>query len=166
MNVRILSLFDEDPVEIPKETPEKKKRTPKKEKVAETYEESDENTPEPAAKATKIAAGESGTTKNYYAIGEIAKMFKVRTSHIRFWTIQFALKMRTNRKGDRLYTPENIEQLKLIHHLVKIQGFTIAGAKAKMKELKNTNLEELQKSNIINTLKALRETLLQLRRQI
>ncbi|MGC4058855.1 MAG: MerR family transcriptional regulator [Chitinophagaceae bacterium] len=166
MNVRILSLFDEDPVEIPKETPEKKKRTPQKEKVAEVAEVPEENTPESATKATKTSASESGTTKNYYAIGEIAKMFKVRTSHIRFWTIQFALKMRTNRKGDRLYTPENIEQLKLIHHLVKIQGFTIAGAKAKMKELKNTNLEELQKSNIINTLKALRETLLQLRRQV
>lgn len=163
MNVRILSLFDDEPMETPKETPEKKPRAPKKEvkQVEDHHEDSVVAEAPPKSKRS-----EELTTKNYYAIGEIAKMFKVRTSHIRFWTIQFALKMRTNRKGDRLYTPENIEQLKLIHHLVKVQGFTIAGAKAKMKELKHTNMEEFQKNNIINTLKSLRETLLQLRAQI
>lgn len=162
MNVRILSLFDEDPIEIPKETPEKKVRAPKKE--AKPTAPVDESVVADAAAVR--SRKDDAAAKNYYAIGEIAKMFKVRTSHIRFWTIQFALKMRTNRKGDRLYTPENIEQLKLIHHLVKVQGFTIAGAKAKMKELKHTNMEELQKNNIINTLKSLREILLQLRAQI
>lgn len=163
MNVRILSLFDEEPIEIPKETPVKKSRAPQKEVSPETPTASDSVWVKPAPKSVRP---EESAGKNYYSIGEIAKMFKVRTSHIRFWTIQFALKMRTNRKGDRLYTPENIEQLKLIHHLVKVQGFTIAGAKAKMKELKHTNMEELQKNNIINTLKSLRETLLQLRAQI
>jgi DNA-binding transcriptional MerR regulator len=162
MNVRMLSLFDEEPLEIPKETPEKKPRAPRKESKAEITSEKTAELKETVSKQSK----EDASGKNYYAIGEIAKMFKVRTSHIRFWTIQFALKMRTNRKGDRLYTPENIEQLKLIHHLVKVQGFTIAGAKAKMKELKHTNMEELQKNNIINTLKSLRDTLINLRTQI
>lgn len=157
----MLSLFDEEPLEIPKETPEKKPRAPRKETKAEIASEKTEPKATVSKQSKEDAAG-----KNYYAIGEIAKMFKVRTSHIRFWTIQFALKMRTNRKGDRLYTPENIEQLKLIHHLVKVQGFTIAGAKAKMKELKHTNMEELQKNNIINTLKSLRDTLINLRTQI
>jgi len=76
------------------------------------------------------------------------------------------MKVRTTRKGDRLYTPENIEQLRVIHHLVKEQGYTIAGAKTKLKELKNVNLEDLQKNTVIGSLKALRETLIALRNQI
>lgn len=75
----------------------------------------------------------------YYTIGEVATLFNVNVSHIRFWTTEFKLKVRTTRKGDRLYNPENIARLRLIHHLVKENGFTIKGAKEKLK---------LQKSNV------------------
>lgn len=71
--------------------------------------------------------------KQYYTIGEVAALFKVNTSHIRFWTKEFDLKVRTTRKGDRLYTPDLIHQLHTIYNLVKERGFTLAGAKAKMK---------------------------------
>ena len=73
-------------------------------------------------------------SKQYYTIGEVALLFNVRTSHIRFWTTEFDLKVRTTKKGDRLYSPAIIAQLRSVYHLVKERGFTIAGAKAKMTE--------------------------------
>lgn len=73
--------------------------------------------------------------KQYQTIGEVAKLFDLNTSHIRFWTNEFNIKVRTTRKGDRLYTRQQIEELKTIYHLVKEKGFTIPGAKAKLKEL-------------------------------
>lgn len=72
--------------------------------------------------------------KHYYSIGEVARLFGVRTSNIRYWTTEFNLKVRTTRKGDRLYTPEDIQQLRGIYHLVRERGFTIAGAKARLAE--------------------------------
>jgi DNA-binding transcriptional MerR regulator len=74
----------------------------------------------------------------YYTIGEVAAMFGANVSHIRFWTTEFKLKVRTTRKGDRLYNPENIARLRLIHHLVKENGYTIKGAKEKLKTHKST----------------------------
>ncbi|HRP90451.1 MAG TPA: MerR family transcriptional regulator [Edaphocola sp.] len=74
----------------------------------------------------------------YYPIGEVAEMFQVNVSHIRFWTKEFDLLVRTTRKGDRLYNPENIARLRLIHHLVKENGFTIKGAKEKLKVQKES----------------------------
>jgi DNA-binding transcriptional MerR regulator len=73
--------------------------------------------------------------KQYQTIGEVAKLFDLNTSHIRFWTKEFNIKVRTTRKGDRLYTRQQIEELKTIYHLVKEKGFTIPGAKTKLKEL-------------------------------
>jgi DNA-binding transcriptional MerR regulator len=94
--------------------------------------------------------------KQYYSIGEVAALFQVNTSHIRFWTNEFGLKVRTTRKGDRLYTPDQILELKKIHHLVKERGFTLAGAKAKLKEKKKGVAEEAD----------LRQGLLKLRNQL
>lgn len=72
--------------------------------------------------------------KQYYSIGEVAELFQVKTSHIRFWTNEFELKVRTTKKGDRLYAPDDIKELRGIYHLVKERGFTINGAKAKLKD--------------------------------
>jgi DNA-binding transcriptional MerR regulator len=72
--------------------------------------------------------------KAYYTIGEVAILFGVAASAIRFWTNEFGFKVRTTTKGDRLYTPKNITELRAVYHLVKERGFTIAGAKAKLKE--------------------------------
>lgn len=102
--------------------------------------------------------------KQYYTIGEVAELFKVKTSHIRFWTNEFELKVRTTRKGDRLYTPQQVKEIKAIHHLVKERGFTLNGAKTK---LKND-----PKKVVVNTvdlkqqLSALRLKLLALKRQL
>ena len=81
--------------------------------------------------------------KQYQTIGEVAKLFELNTSHIRFWTKEFNIKVRTTRKGDRLYTRQQIEELKTIYHLVKEKGFTIPGAKTKLKELASQALAPL-----------------------
>lgn len=94
--------------------------------------------------------------KQYYSIGEVAALFKVKTSHIRFWTNEFKLKVRTTRKGDRLYTAEQIKELRAIHHLVKERGFTLSGAKAKLKAQNKMDVETID----------LKQSLLQLRNKL
>lgn len=101
--------------------------------------------------------------KNYYAIGEVAGFFKVNTSHIRFWTNEFKLKVRTTRKGDRLYTPEQVKELRAIYHLVKERGFTLSGAKTK---LKTQNKRDVATVDLKTSLQELRTRLVKLRDQL
>lgn len=173
MSVRVLTLFDLEPAAPAEQPVAKSKRAPrtaaKKESSGEEAHTDAAAKPEKkqqakTAKAVPTAA--APVEKNYYSIGETAKMFEVRTSHIRFWTVQFGLKMRTTRKGDRLYTPENIEQLRQIHHLVKEQGFTIAGAKSKLRELKGVKIEDLKKNTVVDVVRALKDKLIALRKLI
>lgn len=75
--------------------------------------------------------------KIFYSIGEVAKMFDVNTSHIRFWSKQFdVIKPATNKKGNRMFTIGDIENFRVIYHLVKEKGFTLKGAKVEMNGLK------------------------------
>lgn len=69
----------------------------------------------------------------YYSIGEVATLFAVNISHIRFWTTEFNMRVRTTRKGDRLYNQNDIAKLRLIHHLVKVNKHTTQGAKERLK---------------------------------
>lgn len=101
--------------------------------------------------------------KKYYSIGEVSELFKVKTSHIRFWTNEFKLKVRTTRKGDRLYTPEQIREIKAIYHLVKERGFTISGAKAK---LKAENKRDVETIDLNQSLTELRNKLIAIRNQL
>jgi DNA-binding transcriptional MerR regulator len=101
--------------------------------------------------------------KQYYSIGEVASLFHVNTSHIRFWTKEFELKVRTTRKGDRLYTPDQIRELRAIYNLVKERGFTINGAKAKLKSNKRKAVETV---DLKQSLLQLRNKLLSIRNQI
>jgi len=101
--------------------------------------------------------------KQYYSIGEVAGLFKVNPSHIRFWTNSFKLKVRTTGKGDRLYKPEDVHQLGKIYHLVKEVGFTLAGAKAKIKEGERNKSHH---SDLSAALSGLRIQLMQLREQL
>jgi DNA-binding transcriptional MerR regulator len=73
--------------------------------------------------------------KQYYSISEVATMFKVNTSLIRYWENEFdILQPKKNRKGDRLFRQEDIQHLKLIYHLLRERKYTIEGAKQKLKE--------------------------------
>jgi len=79
--------------------------------------------------------------KLYYSIGEVAEMLEVSKSLIRYWETEFEfLSPRKNKKGDRRFTKENIEQLLIIHHLLKERGFTIEGAKLEIKAQKKSLL--------------------------
>ena len=73
--------------------------------------------------------------KRYYKIGEVAKAFSVNTSLIRFWEKEFdIIKPKKNAKGNRLFTSDDISNFKLIYNLVKERGFTLEGAKQKLKK--------------------------------
>jgi DNA-binding transcriptional MerR regulator len=75
--------------------------------------------------------------KLYFTIGEVAQMFNVNTSHIRFWSKEFeVIRPATNKKGNRLYTQSDLENFKKIYHLVKEKGFTLKGAKSELKDNK------------------------------
>ena len=93
-------------------------------------------------------------TKLYYSIGEIADMFKVSKSLIRFWETEFdILRPHKNSKGDRRFTQQNIDQVKIIYNLVKERGFTLKGAKREIKENKHYIK---QKMKTIETLKSIK----------
>jgi DNA-binding transcriptional MerR regulator len=76
--------------------------------------------------------------KSYYSIGAVAEMFKVNQSLIRFWENEFdLLKPKKNGKGDRLFRPEDVKNLKLIYHLLRERKYTIEGAKEYLKKSKH-----------------------------
>jgi len=80
--------------------------------------------------------------KLYFPIGEVAEMFSVNTSLIRFWEKEFdILKPKKNKKGNRLFTPVDVENIRLIFHLVKEKGYTLDGAK-KLLDSKRGELEK------------------------
>lgn len=96
--------------------------------------------------------------KLYYTIGEVAKMFDVNTSLIRFWEKSFdIIKPKKNKKGNRLFTKEDIENFHLIYYLVKEQGMTLVGAQKRIKENKEGTVNTF---DIIKTLTGIREMLL------
>lgn len=73
--------------------------------------------------------------KVYYPIGEVAAIFGVNTSLIRFWEKEFdIIRPRKNKKGNRLFTKTDLENFQIIFDLVKKQGYTLEGAKQKLKE--------------------------------
>ena len=102
--------------------------------------------------------------KRYYKIGEVARAFGLNTSHIRFWEKEFdILKPKKNKKGNRLFTQEDIKNLKLIYHLVKEKGFTLEGAKGKMKESPKSIKDN---QDIITRLESVKAELIKIKNQI
>ena len=104
---------------------------------------------------------EKPVTKLYYSIGEVSKMFDVNTSLIRFWEKEFdILKPKKNKKGNRLFTQKDVDSLKVIYHLVKERGYTLDGAKKKLRENKG---DTIQNEQIVERLKEIRGFLVELR---
>lgn len=102
--------------------------------------------------------------KRYYSIGEVANAFDVNTSTIRFWEQNFEiLKPKKNAKGNRKFTPLDIEHLERIYHLVKERGFTLEGAKKQLKLEKNAPLSTL---DIIQKLENVKAELLKIKEQL
>lgn len=102
--------------------------------------------------------------KMYYTMGEVTEMFGVNASQIRFYEKEFdVLQPKKNKKGNRLFTPEDIENLKIIFHLVNDKGFTLKGAK---EHLKNNSGEVKENQKIIASLEKLKDFLLKLNEEI
>lgn len=100
-------------------------------------------------------------TKLYYSIGEVAEMFDVNSSLVRYWEKEFdILKPKKNAKGNRLFTQKDVDNLKVIYHLVKERGFTLDGAKKKLRENKE---DTIQNEEIVERLKEIRSFLVELR---
>lgn len=103
--------------------------------------------------------------KLYYGIGEVAEAFGVNTSLIRFWEKEFdVLKPKKNAKGNRKFTPQDIKNLELIYHLVKVRGFTLEGAKIHLKEQKSR--KTLSNFDVIQKLKNIKTTLTNLKKEL
>ena len=103
-------------------------------------------------------------TKLYYSIGEVAEMFEVNTSLIRFWEKEFkTIQPKKNKKGNRMFTPKDIEQLRVIYHLLKERGFTIEGAKRKLKDNKE---EIINTTELVNKLRYVRAELEKIKNQL
>lgn len=98
------------------------------------------------------------SSRIYYSIGEVARIFNVNTSLIRFWEKEFdVLRPHKNKKGNRLFTRKDVDNLHTIFHLVKERGYTLKGAKEKLKK----DPEEIRKDiEVIKTLDKMRDFLL------
>ena len=99
--------------------------------------------------------------KVFYTIGEVAEMFDVNTSNIRFWENEFdILKPHKNNKGNRLFTKDDIENLKIIYHLLKERGMTIKGAQKKLKENKEDTIQNIE---VISRLQEIKRMLIEIK---
>ena len=99
--------------------------------------------------------------KIYYSIGEVAAMFDVNKSLIRFWEKEFIIiKPKKNKKGNRYFTENDINNFKIIFHLVKERGYTLDGAKKKLRENKEDTINNVK---IVNQLKDIRTQLVAIR---
>lgn len=100
----------------------------------------------------------------FYPIGVVAKKYNVNVSLIRFWENEFdILKPKKNKKGNRLFTQSDIKNLDIIFHLVKERGFTLEGAKKKLKENKKDTIDNV---TIISKLKEIKKFLVELKNEL
>jgi DNA-binding transcriptional MerR regulator len=104
---------------------------------------------------------EKKVEKVFYSIGEVAAMFQVKPSLIRFWEKEFdIIKPKKNKKGNRFFTKEDIDHFHLIYHLVKERGLTLKGVQMKLKE----NKEDVQSNfEIVKSLQEVKRLLLELK---
>ncbi len=100
----------------------------------------------------------------FYSIGEVARMFGVNTSLIRYWEQQFdIIRPKKNKKGNRLFTPRDVDHFHIIYHLVKERGYTLKGAREKLSK----NLYDLQRDiEIRKTLEKTRAFLQELKKHL
>ena len=99
--------------------------------------------------------------KRYYTIGEVAKAFEVNTSLLRFWEKQFKeIQPKKKTSGVRKYTPQDVQNIKLIYHLLKEKGMTIEGAKNQLKDSKSS---QEKKMDVLKKLERIKKELENLR---
>ena len=102
--------------------------------------------------------------KLYYRIGEVAEMFNVNASLIRYWESEFSvLRPRKSTKGNRMFTQRDLRYLRMIYQLVKVQGYTLQGAKDALKK----DFDQLErKTTVLLTLEKTKKFLLELDKEL
>lgn len=102
--------------------------------------------------------------KVYFTIGEVAEMFQVNASLLRYWEKEFeTIKPFKNKKGDRYFTLKDIETIRTIYYLTKTKGYTLQGAKEAMR----SNLQkETGNAKIVDTLLKVKEMLLEIKKEL
>lgn len=101
--------------------------------------------------------------KKYYKIKEVAAMFDVNESLLRFWETKFdVIKPFKNKKGDRYYRLEDVENIRTIHYLTKVQGYTLRGAQEAMKAQASAR----DKAQVFATLEKLKKLLLEIKQEL
>ncbi|MEI6767035.1 MAG: MerR family transcriptional regulator [Bacteroidota bacterium] len=102
--------------------------------------------------------------KIYYSIGEVAARFGVNTSLIRFWEKEFdIIKPHKNKKGNRMFTPDDVNNFHIIFHLVKERGYTLQGAKEK---LKGNKVEVAGSMEIVKSLQKIKDFLNEIKSEL
>ena len=103
--------------------------------------------------------------KLYYSIGEVAEMFDLPESLLRYWEKMFPESITPNKagRGIRQYRKEDIENIRIIHHLVKEKGMTLAGTRQVLKKNKTGTV---QSAEVVNRLRAIREELVKMKREL
>jgi DNA-binding transcriptional MerR regulator len=111
-----------------------------------------------------MAYKEKEIEKLYYSIGEVAEIFTVAPSLIRFWESEFdIIKPKKNRKGNRQFTKEDIDNVRTIYHLVKEKGFTLQGAK---EMLRNDSQAVKDKMEMMDSLRNVKKFLVELKENL
>ena len=101
----------------------------------------------------------------FYSMGEVAERFDVKPSLLRHWEAKFdILRPHKNKKGNRMFTPEDVENLKLIYHLVKERGMTLAGAAQYLKNGINDSMR--RDMELLDRLHKIRAELVEVREQL
>lgn len=102
--------------------------------------------------------------KRYFRIGEVAKAFDVNASLIRFWDKEFeVINPKKNKKGNRLFTQEDVKNLQLIYNLVKERGFTLEGARKKLR----SNPDQVKDNHdMISRLETIKQELILIKNQL
>lgn len=107
---------------------------------------------------------ENEIQKLYYTMGEVTELFGVNASQIRFYEKEFdILQPKKNKKGNRLFSVEDLENLKIIFHLIKEKGFTLQGAKDHLKGNKDVVKEN---QRVIDSLQRLKQFLLEVKEEL
>lgn len=103
--------------------------------------------------------------KYFYTVGEVAEIIGESTSLVRFWANEFPkfIRPQRNAKGNRLFSKEDVETFKHIHLLVKVEGLTLEGA---AKRLKGDRKEVVSKARVLESLKAIRGQLMEIRENL
>jgi len=102
--------------------------------------------------------------KIYFPIGEVAEMFGVNTSLIRYWEKEFdIIKPFRNKKGNRLFTRKDVDNFHVIFHLVKERGFTLQGAREKLRMNKQDTIDTVE---IVKSLQQIKNFLLEIRENL